>query len=194
LLAAFHCFRYDAPVNASDRPVQLKSTPLKDRRRARRLRVARWLGLVLCVALGAAWWLTGVWSVSAQVTRAFEISFDRRAVWLIYTDVALVNRLSKPLGPPPPVPNITAYKVLDPGHDVWQPQYMALGIPPTTRTVLIPIWMLLALALVPTGLLWRAAFAEARRRRLVGHCHACGYNRVGLNADAPCPECGRKED
>lgn len=154
--------------------------------------MARWLGLVACVVLGVAWWLTGVWWVGVQITRSFEIDFGQRAVWLVYTDVALMNRLNTPLRPPSPVPSITAYKGINPEADIWQPQYIPQGIPPTTRTVLIPFWMLLALTLVPTGLLWQAEFRAARRRRLVGHCLACGYDRAGLKAEAACPECGRR--
>jgi hypothetical protein len=43
-------------------------------------------------------------------------------------------------------------------------------------------------ATVSSSLLW---FADRRRSR-TGLCSKCGYDRRGLAADAPCPECGQE--
>jgi hypothetical protein len=63
---------------------------------------------------------------------------------------------------------------------------------------------LMALTPIPSGLLadsliysaalvalcWAFARLRARRRRLRAQCTWCGYDRRGLEAGAPCPECG----
>lgn len=143
---------------------------------------ARWAWLALCVLLGVAWWCSRVWTVDVRVTKSFGISLSQSALRIVHAEPQS-NTL-------PASSRVWVYRVLDPDNDIWQPQYIPQGIPPTSRTLLVPIWILLALAMVPTGLLWRAEFRAARRRRLVGHCMSCGYNRAGLNVDAMCPECG----
>lgn len=54
----------------------------------------------------------------------------------------------------------------------------------------VPYW-----ALVAGGLAVMLPLMVRRRRRLVrertGKCLSCGYDRAGIAADVPCPECGR---
>lgn len=54
------------------------------------------------------------------------------------------------------------------------------------RLVSLPLWIPFAAFALPGAWLWR------RRRGLVrlGGCPACGYDRTGLAAAVPCPECG----
>jgi hypothetical protein len=49
----------------------------------------------------------------------------------------------------------------------------------------LPVWIPLALLLIPTVLLWLADI----RRPGPGHCQSCGYNLTG-NTSGRCPECG----
>ena len=50
--------------------------------------------------------------------------------------------------------------------------------------ILVPLWLLLLLAGVPTAFLfWRD------RRKPPGHCRQCGYDLTG-NVSGRCPECG----
>lgn len=49
-----------------------------------------------------------------------------------------------------------------------------------------PFWFWLALAGLPTALLWWSD----RSRFRAGHCSACGYNLSALPQGTPCPECG----
>ena len=48
----------------------------------------------------------------------------------------------------------------------------------------VPLWLLFALAAIPTVILWR----RDRRRIAAGHCRQCGYNLTG-NESGKCPEC-----
>jgi hypothetical protein len=52
-----------------------------------------------------------------------------------------------------------------------------------------PIWPLEAGVLAVTLVAWRS---DRRGRRLarIGHCPNCNYDRRGIAADVPCPECG----
>ena len=43
---------------------------------------------------------------------------------------------------------------------------------------------------VPSWPIWKH-ITPAQRRRMRDACAACSYDRTGLAADAPCPECGR---
>jgi hypothetical protein len=60
---------------------------------------------------------------------------------------------------------------------------------PHLRSVGVPLWVIVALALAVTARGWRLD-TLARRRARVGLCPECGYDRRGLSPDAPCPECG----
>jgi hypothetical protein len=53
----------------------------------------------------------------------------------------------------------------------------------------VPLWVLMALMLMPTASAWRLD-TLARRRARLNHCPACNYPRAGLPAASPCPECG----
>jgi hypothetical protein len=56
-------------------------------------------------------------------------------------------------------------------------------------SVSIPLWMPAALSLLLA--VWGGTLAKRlQRRRELGLCIACGYDRRGLAADATCPECG----
>jgi hypothetical protein len=53
----------------------------------------------------------------------------------------------------------------------------------------VPIWTLAGASLVPTVVVWRLD-RRARRRARINHCPTCNYDRGGLPAASPCPECG----
>ena len=69
----------------------------------------------------------------------------------------------------------------------WYPVHIRSG---ATGVLCIPAW---CFATVPLGVLF---ITESRHRRRVraertGRCPRCNYDRTGLAADAPCPECGK---
>lgn len=72
-------------------------------------------------------------------------------------------------------------------------RFAGLGIESFTRggttghAVLIPHWLPLVLATSPWLYAW---FTFRSRRRRAGLCAKCGYDRQGLEAPTPCPECG----
>jgi hypothetical protein len=59
---------------------------------------------------------------------------------------------------------------------------------PTLRYVAIPMWMPLAILLVPPFLSVRR-WRREQRAKMEGRCHTCGYNLTG-NVSGTCPECG----
>lgn len=59
------------------------------------------------------------------------------------------------------------------------------------RGVVVPWWAVCLPLVIATGIAWRRDVV-AGRRGCLGKCGACGYDRGGLGAEAPCPECGVK--
>ena len=51
--------------------------------------------------------------------------------------------------------------------------------------LVLPTWMFLLVALIPTLVAWR----RLCRKHPPGHCLTCGYNLTGL-PEPRCPECG----
>jgi hypothetical protein len=60
---------------------------------------------------------------------------------------------------------------------------------PTLRGAFIPMWPLIILAGGISAFAWRLD-TLARRRARLNHCPTCNYDRAGLPAASPCPECG----
>ena len=57
--------------------------------------------------------------------------------------------------------------------------------------VVLPLWPFVLVSTATTAAAWRMDTLAQRRKRF-GGCPACGYDRAGLAADAPCPECNTK--
>jgi len=55
----------------------------------------------------------------------------------------------------------------------------------------MPLWPFVAIAIGTTAAAWRID-AIARRKSRSWACTNCGYDRTGLAANAPCPECNTK--
>ena len=66
---------------------------------------------------------------------------------------------------------------------IWLPSIHRPGISLGTY-IFIPFWLL-----VPAPPLTLILYHRWRKRRLPGHCRACGYNLAGLTTPI-CPECG----
>lgn len=81
----------------------------------------------------------------------------------------------------------------------WSMTGWRVETPGTTRHIFtmwtydFPFWPLPATAMLAGSLLFWSAWL--RRRRLKrGGCARCGYTRLGLHEEAPCPECGAARD
>lgn len=72
-------------------------------------------------------------------------------------------------------------------------RFAGFGIEAFTRggtsghAVLVPHWLMVVLLASPW--MWYWATFRTRRRR-AGLCARCGYDRMGLGPEVPCPECG----
>jgi predicted Zn-ribbon and HTH transcriptional regulator len=75
----------------------------------------------------------------------------------------------------------------DSGPVQWNFWFHGQHMPNITQLV-IPMWTLAALPGLGALLVWRSERPERRRR--LGLCLQCGYERRGLAVAAPCPECG----
>jgi hypothetical protein len=110
------------------------------------------------------------------------------SVWVCWFDLPTLATMQRGT-PMPPTPRGITFVRPQSAPMVWWPRYNSLGTPPYYWGLEIPLWVLVALGAVPTGLLW---WAEVRRRRrpLAGRCLSCGYDRSGLSKEDKCPECG----
>ena len=66
----------------------------------------------------------------------------------------------------------------------WAPRIVRNVPSQGSFTVVVPFWVVLLAAGIPTAWLWRRD-----RRSPKGHCRKCGYNLTG-NTSGVCPECG----
>ncbi len=70
---------------------------------------------------------------------------------------------------------------------VWRPVYR---IAPGDTCIQLPLWILTSVGMLASATAWRLD-TLARRRAKIGACPGCSYDRTGLAATAPCPECGK---
>jgi len=63
------------------------------------------------------------------------------------------------------------------------------GVEEGRHSCIVPLWPLVVLASITTGLSWQLDLATRRSAKL-NLCPKCGYDRAGIARDAKCPECG----
>lgn len=156
------------------------------KRRGPSLWIAKWVALLTCVA-AAGWWgwvlvrhaepqYWSTWSSpkwSAGWRRTAEVRLSKRGVdfW------SETSAVTDPHLPP------YLWKI---GSRNYRPYLLPSLETGARHTWLhVPPWLILALLVLPTALLWRLD----HRRPQPGRCH-CGYNLTG-NTSGRCPECGR---
>ncbi len=138
---------------------------------------------MICVALVAAWLLTfrsATWLRSSTHLDGNGVSWDWYEGTMAFTRNCRLTR--RPLfqwvhGDPW---SYSHYGFCWPRVLLWEPWSRGAQI------VVIPFWIPLLLAGLPTTLLWW----RDRRRVQPGHC-PCGYDLTG-NVSGICPECGLK--
>ena len=160
---------------------------MKYRRPSRFRRIAKWVGLGVCVVILLTWACTIRSAIIYQTSHGL-IGVGRGAVvW--------VEALYQSLG----WDRVNATRVVEPLH-----RYNDYGftLPQVERRVgwavqsdgqlfkykfpiryQIPLWLPLVIVAIPTTILWRRD-----RRPRKGHCPDCGYNLTG-NESGKCPEC-----
>ncbi|MFN0011297.1 MAG: hypothetical protein ACKVS8_06600 [Phycisphaerales bacterium] len=144
------------------------------RRCPRTRKAVKWGGAALCLLVGVAW-------AAATVP---AVIYDASPAWLLGTKGGAVVVLWDP------EPQLERVAVVEP-HDLvmirsfwwlYWTRDTAFGI------CALPLWMPLALVLIPTAVAWRWD-AVARRAARLGLCARCGYDRAGLAPGAVCAEC-----
>jgi hypothetical protein len=139
----------------------------------------RWVGIAL-TGLAAATWITTL----------FVGFYIRRGLWTIELDDGAATIWNA-------VPNNSSYARINStktfqvvNHDL--NSYVPMFTTAAGRfhwMARIPFWMPLVLTSGAAGILWWKDNGDRRRR--LGLCITCGYDRRGIDASAPCPECGR---
>lgn len=163
------------------------------RRRLTQLRrAAKWVGLVLCVLIAAAWVLSHFW---------YAMRLDHHAGPRLMSLIVSRGTVKATLALDPAADwqrdyegswfDLTGWYIWSqarhhlparwwPGFETWTaPSGVAY------HTMIVPMWIPFLLVGVPTAWLW-----WRDRRARPGHCAACGYDLAGLAAGAQCPECG----
>jgi hypothetical protein len=148
-------------------------------RRGRIRRAAKWAGTVACVLI------TSLWAASRWFDYGIYLAKLDRTFYMVqarYSGALLVGYYGSP--------HLTSadniiiwYEARGRARDSrWLPGMNTRG---GSFLVLLPLWMPLVVAALPTTWLW---YRDGRSRP--GHC-PCGYLLAGLAPGAPCPECGR---
>ena len=171
---------------------------MKYRRPSRFRRVAKWIGLGLCVLIMGAWVATSFVGVKYYVTDDTAANAGWGMVRITWGDSWLNSYI-------PPNSFLTGYFSGGYPDDRWviRKQYafgwlgfarewhrgpLPLGTAGSGPEHLpgfinIPFWLALLVTAIPTTILWRLD-----RRPREGHCLRCGYNLTG-NESGVCPEC-----
>ncbi|NOX59462.1 MAG: hypothetical protein GXP29_11485 [Planctomycetes bacterium] len=147
------------------------------KRRIRKRRVLKWIGVGLCFVLGAGWILSsskGVWYAGSEwsiacIGGSLGIGFGdfRFQLWNLGELTTEGEWLVDEFG----------------GVQFWWPSIQQV-YGPTDVMFFFPIWMFLLSTTIATMWLWRSD-----RRPKSGRVN-CGYNLTG-NVSGVCPECGR---
>jgi hypothetical protein len=139
---------------------------------------ARWLCSALSVLLGAAW----VVSMWFGVTGTWRTAGHMRTTALFAGTLCLIL-IDDPAGEPSV--KADSWSLHGP-KAFWRFQWT---VHPQQTNIVIPLWIPFGASLAAAGWLWTTEIC--RRRRMQTSSCPCGYDRVGLAPDAPCPECGQ---
>ncbi|MBX3379531.1 MAG: hypothetical protein KF805_05525 [Phycisphaeraceae bacterium] len=140
-------------------------------------KTVKWAGAVSLVTLSALWIGTArhavlfVWKSGLTVMSAYgTIGIGKQYVWL-------------------PIPPEMQGWHLDMGGSAPLQWWFNGEWDDAARNVSVPLWAVCLPVLIATGAAWRLDVLATRRKK-VGRCATCGYDRAGLKLDAACPECG----
>jgi hypothetical protein len=163
-------------------------------RTRRTLKVAKWLGTVLCALIVFTWvssrWLdfgVGPWFGGTRFCVAFYNGrLEAGVEWTGEAHTADELQAAAHWQ----AQDEWWCEVNKPERGGWRWWFECDGFrEPVERMeyVCIPLWAVLTAVGVPTGILWRR---DRRHRFGPGHCPKCGYSLAGLAEGAACPECG----
>ncbi len=139
-------------------------------------RFVKWMEVVGCVLIVAAWCVSLFSSVAHRIVGDYWIVLNCGAVEIIDENKHVAADCG-PLGRWHYSDQLSMHERIG----LVRPNRSILGV---TVGVLIPLWMPLAALGLPTALLW-----YRDRRPPKGHCPICGYDLTG-NVSGVCPECG----
>ena len=152
------------------------------RNRVRALRIIGAFSGLVAVAVCAV----GVWSVFYRATlvgRPFNFAWNVSAgcfsaEWLVKNPDGSQSAFGNP-----------TFHMLprDKPYVTLLPRYAGRGGGGTYRVLVIPLWPFALIAGLVSWRTLRRAYLDSDFTR----CRACRYSRAGLDAAAPCPECGR---
>ena len=145
-------------------------------------RFSKWVGLVVCLLLIAAWGFSewrafGYQELPFSFGRSLMPASDHMVAWRVSRGSLLLRNGGG-------FSWETAYYLVPPSGRAWMPY---LEVDDGLFWACIPIWIPLVIVGIPTIQVWRRA-----RRPTPGHCW-CGYDLRG-NESGKCPECGRAQD
>lgn len=146
-------------------------------------RSIKWAGAGVGVVIAGAFVASLRWGVDASYWGA---RLDRDRIRGVVVDRGVVTYLSIPPTPDgDPIPGFSCSTRRSRDQISWLPFWV---LDSSATFVEVPLWLPLALVVIPTALLFYLDRTSARRRR-AGLCPGCGYDLTGLPGEAVCPEC-----
>ena len=168
-----------------DAGAEARDDRMRYRRPSRLRRIAKWIGLGVCVVM------VGLSLVSFWCRFGYQDTRSFAPCWICEDDRKRL--LPYRIGCQFRGGYFIAHVYHSPkrGQDGWiahPGQFyigwrLVLGVNDPHPAVFIPFWMPLIAIVVPTAILW-----HRDRRPRKGHCPHCGYNLTG-NESGVCPEC-----
>lgn len=147
-------------------------------------RFARWACTITAAASALAWAFTGVWEFAAVTPEIGGGIQVRVFLWSgRIVGECLEDRTAADWGWTPTIEIDRA----DPTYWTRMWRLPSAGGSSFRTWIDIPLWLPLSLFGITSAVLWRR---HLRAARPVNACPACGYDRSGLAATTPCPECG----
>ena len=149
----------------------------------------KWVGLCAC-AITIGLFILGGWYVPKFTICSPGWSFGAE-VSSGHLGLLWANSRAQLLGLPETDGLHVGFEARKPGYPRWRwyPWWSFGQIPASPlRLAYVPLHLLLIAFALPTA----AIFYFERRARAPSSCAHCDYNRAGLGAGSPCPECGKQ--
>ncbi len=146
---------------------------MRYRRPSRFRRVAKWMALAACVVIVATWVADLRWTARLRTEHMCVEVLDG-CCWIVHNRPRAWDEARWS--------SRRAYSSFRESLGLCLPEVSVGG---AYTYVGVPLWLLFALVVVPTVVLWH----RDRRRIGPGHCRRCGYNLTGADHEK-CPECG----